>query len=64
MCASVNANERKMDCYLGQKSLKMEVHKQVFHHVYTRLQKVNAMMISIKWIGKAYINKIETKLAK
>jgi len=25
----VYANERKMDCYLGQKSLKMEVRKQV-----------------------------------
>ena len=48
----VYANERKMDCYLGQKSLKMRSANKFKHHVYTRLQKVNAMMISITWIGK------------
>ena len=53
-----------MDCYLGQKSLKMEVRKQVKTPRLHKIAKGKCYQDKNYMDRKAYINKIETKLAK
>ena len=57
-------HENKMDCYLSQKSLKMEVHKQVYTPRLHKIAKGKCCHDKHYMDRKAYINKIETKLAK